>query len=136
MVRLKALREEVALLEAYVAAVDKCDALAAEMAGRCDKGGMLSVQVAVCEEYGVTLAEIMGHSKEVRLVVPRQMAMWLCRVITKNGLKEIGQAFGGKKPGTVRNAMKRAKEIMETEPGERSRVMGLHAVLLSKKNTE
>ena len=37
-------------------------------------------------------------------MVPRQIAMYLAREMTKNSLVEIGDAFGGKDHGTVIHA--------------------------------
>ena len=43
--------------------------------------------------YSVSLEELRGRSRRRRVVRPRQIAMYLCRLYTDASLKEIGQLF-------------------------------------------
>lgn len=50
--------------------------------------------IAACAaEWGVTVAEIRGHSRKAHIVAPRHAAMWLAREITGRSMPEIGRAF-------------------------------------------
>jgi chromosomal replication initiator protein len=51
-----------------------------------------------------------GNSK--RLVRPRQIAMYLCRRLTKNSYPEIGRAFGGKDHATVMHSFKKIESLV------------------------
>lgn len=51
--------------------------------------------------FGVTPADIKGKSKNQSVVLPRQIAMYLCRKMTDFSTTEIGTEFGGKNHTTV-----------------------------------
>lgn len=60
------------------------------------------VQRAVAEHFDVRIADICGRSKQRQFVLPRQIAMYLCKqMITSMSLSDIGGAFGGKDHTTV-----------------------------------
>ncbi|MCD8481238.1 MAG: hypothetical protein LR015_00305 [Verrucomicrobia bacterium] len=49
------------------------------------------------------------------IAFPRQVAMYLSRVLTSQPLKEIGEAFGGRDHGTVIHACKTVENMMEQD---------------------
>ena len=49
---------------------------------------------ATARTYGLTHAQLMCRSRRRTLVVPRQLAMYLCRRLTDASLAEIGRALG------------------------------------------
>lgn len=52
-----------------------------------------AIQDAVCDHYGVTRDELLGASRDRRTATPRQMAMYLCCVLTGDTLPSIAGAF-------------------------------------------
>ena len=59
------------------------------------------IQEVVARHYAITLDEIVGEKRTKRVVVPRQVAMYLCRELTDASLPAIGRAFGGRDHTTV-----------------------------------
>ncbi|HPO15767.1 MAG TPA: chromosomal replication initiator protein DnaA [Candidatus Hydrogenedentes bacterium] len=60
------------------------------------------VQRAVAEHFDVRIADLRGPSRQRQIVVPRQMAMYLCKeLIPSLSLSDVGEAFGGKDHTTV-----------------------------------
>ncbi len=60
------------------------------------------VQRAVAEHFDVRIADLRGPSRQRQIVVPRQMAMFLCKeLIPSLSLNDVGEAFGGKDHTTV-----------------------------------
>jgi len=59
------------------------------------------IQKAVCEFYGLRMNELKAKDNSKRVVVPRQVAMWLARELTQSSLPEIARAFGDKHHTTV-----------------------------------
>jgi chromosomal replication initiator protein len=59
----------------------------------------------VCRHFGLSEDELVSSGRTRRLVVPRQVAMWLCRQHTQAALTEIGQRLGGRDHATVLHAL-------------------------------
>jgi chromosomal replication initiator protein len=50
------------------------------------------------------------------LVVPRQMAIYLCRDMTKASYPEIGEKFGGKDHSTIIHSVKKIEGLLAADP--------------------
>ena len=57
----------------------------------------------VAEHYGITMADIIGNKRNSEIVVPRQIAMYLCRKMTDATLKNIGNILGKRDHTTIIN---------------------------------
>ncbi len=57
----------------------------------------------VAEHYGVTVADISGNKRNNEIVIPRQVAMYLCRKMTEASLKNIGNLMGKRDHTTIIN---------------------------------
>lgn len=71
------------------------------------------VQDAICKVAGITRTEILGPKRVARIVVPRQAAMALCRVLTKRSFPEIGRHFGGRDHSTICHASYKMEPLIE-----------------------
>ncbi len=71
--------------------------LIAEALAAVDVGGrprgLDEIVALAARAYSVSLEELRGRSRRRRVVRPRQIAMYLCRLYTDASLKEIGQVF-------------------------------------------
>jgi len=88
-----------------------------------------SIQRAVAEHYDIRLADMTSRRRPASIAMPRQVAMYLSRTMTKSSLIEIGEAFGGRDHGTVIHAVKKVTSAVETDPEFRDRVERLQAEL-------
>ena len=80
--------------------------------------GTLSIEVIqgeVCRYYGVSHEEITGDKRTRRIVLPRQVAMYLSRELTDSSLPQIGRAFGGRDHTTVMYAVQKVTDQMSGE---------------------
>ena len=59
------------------------------------------IQKAVAASYKITVAELVSKSNAQQVSRPRQIAMYLCKQLTKHSYPAIGRAFGGKHHTTV-----------------------------------
>ena len=57
----------------------------------------------VAEHYGITMADIAGNKRNNEIVIPRQIAMYLCRKMTDASLKHIGSLLGKRDHTTIIN---------------------------------
>jgi chromosomal replication initiator protein len=73
------------------------------------------IQEAVARHYGITLDELVGEKRTKRIVVPRQVAMFLCRELTDASLPAIGRAFGGRDHTTVLYAVQKVTKQLPEE---------------------
>jgi chromosomal replication initiator protein len=88
-----------------------------------------SIQRAVAEHYDIRLADMTSRRRPASIAMPRQVAMYLSRTLTKSSLIEIGEAFGGRDHGTVIHAVKKVTSAVETDPEFRDRIDRLQAEL-------
>ena len=88
-----------------------------------------SIQKAVAEQFDVRLADMTSRRRPASIAFPRQIAMYLSRVLTKGSLIEIGEHFGGRDHGTVIHAVKKVTERMEAEDEIKQMVARIEAQL-------
>jgi chromosomal replication initiator protein len=70
------------------------------------------VEKTVCEIFGITVADLRSASRRRTVAVPRSIAMFLSRRLTKTAYREIGQYFGGRDHSTVVAAERRVSELI------------------------
>ncbi len=63
--------------------------------------------------YNVTIDDLKSKKRSQEIVVPRQIAMYLCRDLLNKTYKEIGNDFGNKNHATVMHAYQRIKDDLE-----------------------
>lgn len=68
------------------------------------------IQKKVCEYYGLKLQDIKARKRTRDIAFPRQVAMYLSKMLTESSLSEIGKSFGGKDHSTVIHACKLVEE--------------------------
>ena len=70
------------------------------------------IQKAVASNYGISTDELLSRSNARRFSVPRQIAMYLCKRLTKHSYPEIGRAFGGKHHTTVIHSVEKIDSLL------------------------
>jgi chromosomal replication initiator protein len=88
-----------------------------------------SIQKAVAEFYGVRVDDLRSRARNKSIVLPRQVAMYLCRQIVKASLPDIGEGFGGKDHSTVIHACEKVKRKIASEDPFRKQIHDLTALL-------
>ncbi|NBB80078.1 MAG: chromosomal replication initiator protein DnaA [Verrucomicrobia bacterium] len=73
------------------------------------------IQKRVSDYYKIRYSELVGRRRTSAIVLPRQVAMYICRTLTGDPLKSIGDAFGGRDHGTVIHACKQVENMMEQD---------------------
>jgi chromosomal replication initiator protein len=81
-----------------------------------------SIQKAVAEFFGVRVDDLRSRGRNKSIVLPRQVAMYLCREIVKASLPDIGDGFGGKDHSTVIHACEKVKRKIAGEEMFRKQV--------------
>ncbi len=68
------------------------------------------IQRAVAEQFEVNLMDLRRKNNHHAVVLPRQIAMYLSRLLTAASLPEIGRRFGGKHHTTVMYSIQKFDE--------------------------
>jgi len=68
------------------------------------------IQKNVASFFNVRFTDLKAKKKNKSFVLPRQIAMYLCRKFTTHSLQEIGEKFGGKDHTTVLHAIRKIEE--------------------------
>ncbi len=87
------------------------------------------IQKRVADHYQIRHSDMTSKRRPNAIAFPRQIAMFLCRQLTRHSLEEIGQAFGGRDHGTVIHAIKTVGNMMEQDDTVRGSVDFLKAQL-------
>ena len=75
--------------------------------GYSEKNSINRIQRIVAEYYQVTVDDMKSKKRSANLTVPRQVAMYLCRVLTDESFPKIGIDFGGKDHSTVMHSVEK-----------------------------
>ncbi|MGI9257082.1 MAG: chromosomal replication initiator protein DnaA [Salinispira sp.] len=74
------------------------------------------IQQTVAEYFGVSVKDMKGKRRQNKIVIPRQVAMYIARDITEYSTTELGLEFGGRDHTTVMYSCDRIAERMKSDP--------------------
>jgi len=69
------------------------------------------IQKFVADYYQLKLNDLKSRNNSKSVAMPRQVAMYLCKMLTHASLPEIGRSFGGKHHSTVIHSIKKVEEL-------------------------
>lgn len=69
----------------------------------------------VAEHFNLTPTDLSGNKRNSKVVVPRQIAMYLCREIIDTSLKTIGKSLGNRDHTTVMHGIEKIEKELETD---------------------
>jgi len=75
------------------------------------------IQKLVATHYSVSRADILSSRRTANVVRPRQIAMYLAKVLTLRSLPEIGRRFGGRDHTTVLHAVRKIESLSHSDTG-------------------
>lgn len=87
------------------------------------------IQKRVCNYFDIKLSDMHSKSRARKLVVPRQIAMYLVKRYTDLSLSDIGSKFGGKDHTTVISSLKRIERLMSEDMNIRNSIEALEKQL-------
>jgi chromosomal replication initiator protein len=73
------------------------------------------IQKLVASTYKLTSEELISKNNARQISHPRQVAMYLCKHLTKHSYPEIGRAFGGKHHTTVMHSVEKIEALVATD---------------------
>jgi chromosomal replication initiator protein len=75
------------------------------------------IQKAVAASFRISVDELVSKNNARQISVPRQVAMFLCKRLTKHSYPEIGRSFGGKHHTTVIHSVEKIEKLVASDTG-------------------
>jgi hypothetical protein len=70
------------------------------------------IQEVVANHFEISITDIRSARRTARVVLPRQIAMYLAKSLTLRSLVEIGRQFGGRDHTTVLHAVRKIGDLI------------------------
>jgi chromosomal replication initiator protein len=88
------------------------------------------IQKLVASHFNVSRADILSSRRTANVVRPRQIAMYLSKVLTLRSLPEIGRRFGGRDHTTVLHAVRKIETLATSDGNFSEEIELLKRILL------
>jgi len=90
------------------------------------------IQEVVASHFKVTIDDLNGRKRTQSIVLPRQIAMFLCRKLMDVSLPDVGKFFGGRDHTTVIHSCDKIADELETDEKLKLTVEGLEIRISGK----
>jgi chromosomal replication initiator protein len=87
------------------------------------------IQRIVARQYNVSRADLLSSRRTANVVRPRQVAMYLAKVLTLRSLPEIGRRFGGRDHTTVLHAVRKIEALSSNDTALAEEIESLKRLL-------
>ena len=88
------------------------------------------IQRIVAKHYQVSRADVLSSRRTQNVVRPRQVAMYLSKILTLRSLPEIGRRFGGRDHTTVLHAVRKIDDLVKSDQALKDEIELLKRMLL------
>ncbi|MFN4080340.1 MAG: chromosomal replication initiator protein DnaA [Saprospiraceae bacterium] len=95
---------------------------------------MEQIMQTVAAHYQISADKLKQGTRKQNIVIARQTAMYLCKTLTPQSLKAIGDAFGGRDHSTVIYSVQSVHNMMDVNPAYREVVEKLEKELRMSVN--
>lgn len=86
----------------------------------------------VATYYRVSIKEIYSQRRDLYIVRPRQIAMYLAHHLTARSMPDIGRKIGGRDHTTILSGIRRIKDLRRLDPKMDADISALTALLTMK----
>ena len=73
------------------------------------------IQRKVAEHYNIRISDMHSPRRSKAIARPRQVAMYLSKILTEHSLPEIGRKFGGRDHTTIIHGVRKIEELMAVD---------------------
>lgn len=88
-----------------------------------------SIQKKVATFYQIKMTDLLGSKRSRNITMPRQIAMYLARKLTRHSFPEIASAFEGKNHATILHACKKIKGDILADEQLRSNIESIEMAM-------
>ncbi|MCS6929931.1 MAG: chromosomal replication initiator protein DnaA [Saprospiraceae bacterium] len=79
-----------------------------------------ALQKLVADHFNLPVERLSQESRKRQFVVPRHVAIYLCKRLTNASLKAIGKAFGGRDHSTIIYSLRTVQDMLDTDASFRA----------------
>lgn len=91
------------------------------------------IQEVICNYFNVTLKDLTSSQRSNNITFPRQIGMYLCRILTNESFPKVGAAFGKRDHTTVMHAFKKIEQGIKEDPNTKLIVESVKKIVLNSK---
>ena len=94
------------------------------------------IQSSVCKFFKISKNEMLSSRRSRYLVRPRQIAIYLTKILTSKSLPEIGREFSNRDHTTIIHSVKTIEKLKENDPEMKNNIDNLKNQILYNKENE
>ena len=93
------------------------------------------IQETVCKFFKVSIQDLKSSQRSNDIAFPRQIGMYLCRILTNESFPKIGDAFGKRDHTTVMHVYKKIEQDIKQNPESNTKLIvdSVKKIILSKE---
>ncbi len=93
------------------------------------------IQQVVCKYFDITEKDLKSSQRSNDIAFPRQIGMYLCRILTNESFPKIGEAFGKRDHTTVMHGYKKIEQEIKQNPESKTKLIvdSVKKIILSKE---
>lgn len=91
------------------------------------------IQDVVCSYFDITIKDLKSSQRSNNITFPRQIGMYLCRILTNESFPKIGETFGKRDHTTVMHAFKKIEKDIKEDPNTKLIVESVKKIILNNK---
>ena len=91
------------------------------------------IQESVCKYFNITIKDLKSSQRSNDITFPRQIGMYLCRILTNDSFPKIGEAFGKRDHTTVMHAFKKIEKDIKEDNNTKLIVESVKKIILNNK---
>ena len=94
------------------------------------------IQEMICKYFNITIKDLKSAQRSNNIAFPRQVGMYLCRILTNESFPKIGEAFGKRDHTTVMHGYKKIEQEIKQVPESNTKLIveSVKKIILSKEN--
>ena len=94
------------------------------------------IQEMICKYFNITVKDLKSSQRSNDIAFPRQIGMYLCRILTNESFPKIGEAFGKRDHTTVMHGYKKIEQEIKQNPESNTKLIvdSVKKIILSKEN--
>ena len=93
------------------------------------------IQQTVCKFFNISMEDLKSSQRSNDIAFPRQIGMYLCRILTNESFPKIGDAFGKRDHTTVMHGYKKIEQDIKQNPESNTKLIvdSVKKIILSRE---
>ena len=93
------------------------------------------IQEVICNYFDITIKDLTSSQRSSNITFPRQIGMYLCRILTNESFPKVGAAFGKRDHTTVMHAFKKIEKEIKEDSNTKLIVESVKKIVLNSKQS-